>query len=173
MAGGHGGFHRGRFALAAHVDRLHAGLSGPSDGVRVVIDDQRAGGRKAAVLQDPFVVGRTGLVRTQAGVFRIEDSVMIEQVIDKAESGDWRELAMPVDTPLQHLGKITLSPMFAEMVQHGRQLSIADVGVAGDSGAYEPGDRIRAYTPGGELLAILIFEPERLGWRPEKVLAAL
>ena len=115
----------------------------------------------------------TGLVRTQAGVFRIEDSVTIEQVIDKAESGDWRELAMPVDTPLQHLGKITLSPMFAEMVQHGRQLSIADVGVAGDSGAYEPGDRIRAYTPGGELLAILIFEPERLGWRPEKVLAAL
>ena len=115
----------------------------------------------------------TGLVRTHAGVFNIEDSVTIEQVIDKAESGDWRELAVPVDTPLQHLGKITLSPMFAEMVQHGRQLSIADVGVTGDSGAYEPGDRIRAYTPEGELLAILVFEPERLGWRPEKVLAAL
>ena len=115
----------------------------------------------------------TGLVRTQAGVFRIEDAVTIEQVVDEAESGDWRNLATPIDSTLQHLGKITLSTMFVEMVRHGRPLSIADVGVAGDMGSYEPGDRIRAYTPEGELLAILIFEPERFGWRPEKVLAAL
>ena len=115
----------------------------------------------------------TGLVRTRAGVFRIEDAVTIEQVVDEAESGDWRNLATPIDSTLQHLGKITLGTMFVEMVRHGRPLSIADVGVAGDMGSYEPGDRIRAYTPEGELLAILIFEPERFGWRPEKVLAAL
>ena len=115
----------------------------------------------------------TGLVRTHAGFFRIEDAVTIEQVADEAESGDWHNLAMPIDTTLQHLGKITLSTLFVEMVQHGRPLSIADVGVTGDMGNYEPGDRIRAYTPEGELLAILIFEPDRLGWRPEKVLAAL
>lgn len=115
----------------------------------------------------------TGLVRTHAGVFKIEDAITIEQVSDEAESGDWRDLAMPVDTTLQHLGKISLNPMFVEMVQHGRPLSIADVGVVGDMGGYEPGDRIRAYTPEGELLAILVFEPGRLGWRPEKVLAAL
>ncbi len=115
----------------------------------------------------------TGLVRTHAGVFKIEDSITIEQVSEEAESGDWRNLATPIDTTLQHLGKISLNPMFVEMVQHGRPLSIADVGVVGDMGSYEPGDRIRAYTPEGELLAILVFEPERLGWRPEKVLAAL
>lgn len=115
----------------------------------------------------------TGLVRTHAGVFRIEDAVTLEQVIAEAESGDWRDLAMPIDATLQHLGRITLNTMFVEMVQHGRPLSIADVGVKGETGAYDPGDRIRAYTPEGELLAILIFEPERFGWRPEKVLAAL
>ena len=115
----------------------------------------------------------TGLVRTHAWVFRIEDAVTIEQVVDEAESGDWRNLATPIDSTLQHLGKITLSAMFVEMVRHGRPHSIADVGVAGDMGSYKPGDRIRAYTPEGELLAILIFEPERFGWRPEKVLAAL
>jgi tRNA pseudouridine55 synthase len=114
----------------------------------------------------------TGLVRTHAGVFQIEDSVTIEEVVDRAESGNWRDLAIPIDTTLQHLGKITLSTMFVESVQHGRPLSIADVGVAGESGSYAPGDRIRAYTPEGELLAILAFEPERFGWRPEKVLAA-
>lgn len=115
----------------------------------------------------------SGLVRTHAGVFKIEDTITIEQVVEEAESGDWRDLAMPIDATLQHLGKITLSTMFAEMVQHGRPLSIADAGIAGDTGNYEPGDRIRAYTPEGELLAILVFEPERFGWRPEKVLAAL
>jgi tRNA pseudouridine55 synthase len=115
----------------------------------------------------------TGLVRTHAGVFRIEDAVTLEQVIAEAESGDWRDLAMPIDATLQHLGRITLNTMFVEMVQHGRPLSIADVGVKGETGAYDPGDRIRAYTHEGELLAILIFEPERFGWRPEKVLAAL
>ncbi|MDP6666552.1 MAG: tRNA pseudouridine(55) synthase TruB [Dehalococcoidia bacterium] len=115
----------------------------------------------------------SGLVRTHAGVFRIEDAVTIEQVIEEAESGDWQALAMPIDTTLQHLGKINLNSMFVEMVQHGRSLSIGDVGVAGETGKYEPGDRVRAYTPEGDLLAILVFEPERLGWRPEKVLAAL
>jgi tRNA pseudouridine55 synthase len=112
----------------------------------------------------------TGLVRTHAGVFKLEDTITIEQVSEEAESGDWRTLAMPIDTTLQHLAETNLSESFVEMVKHGRPLSISDIG---DPGAYEPGQRIRAYAPGGELLAILIFEPERLGWRPEKVLAAI
>ena len=99
----------------------------------------------------------TGLVRTHAGVFRIEDAVTLEQVTAEAESGDWRDLAMPIDATLQHLRRITLNTMFVEMVQHGRPLSIADVGVKGETGAYDPGDRIRAYTHEGERLAILIF----------------
>lgn len=112
----------------------------------------------------------TGLVRTHAGVFKLEDTVTIEQVIEAAENGDWRTVAMPIDTTLQHLGETKLTPMFVEMVKHGRQLPVDDVGKPGD---YESGDRVRAYTPEGDLLAILIFEPEKLGWRPEKVLAAI
>ena len=115
----------------------------------------------------------TGLIRTHAGAFRLEDAVTIEEVIAGAETGNWRDLSMPIDTTLQHLGRFTLNAMLVEMVQHGRSLSVADVGIVGDMGAYKPGDRIRAYTPEGELLAILVFEPERFGWRPEKVLAAL
>jgi tRNA U55 pseudouridine synthase TruB len=103
-------------------------------------------------------------------VFKLEDTVTIEQVIEAAENGDWRTVAMPIDTTLQHLGETKLTPMFVEMVKHGRQLPVDDVGKPGD---YESGDRVRAYTPEGDLLAILIFEPEKLGWRPEKVLAAI
>jgi tRNA pseudouridine55 synthase len=112
----------------------------------------------------------SGLVRTHAGVFKLEDTVTIEQVSEAAENGDWRTVVMPIDTTLQHLCETTLNPMFVEMVKHGRQLSVDDVGNPGD---YESGDRVRAYTPEGDLLAILIFEPEKLGWRPEKVLAGI
>lgn len=111
----------------------------------------------------------TALVRTHAGVFKLEDTVTIEEVSAAAESGDWRTLAMPIDTTLQHLGETKLNEGFVEMIKHGRQLAVGDIGKPGD---YDSGDRIRAYTPDGELLAILVFEPEKLGWRPEKVLAA-
>ncbi len=111
----------------------------------------------------------TRLVRTRAGVFALEDTVTIEQVSEAAESGDWRELAMPIDATLQHMAKTSLNLTQVEMVKYGRQLPVDDIGRPGD---YEPGERIRAYTPDGDLLAILIFEPEKLGWRPEKVLVA-
>jgi tRNA pseudouridine55 synthase len=112
----------------------------------------------------------TGLVRTHAGAFRLEDTVTIEQVSETAETGDWRDVAMPIDTTLQHIRETTLSPKLVEMVRHGRQLSVADIG---NPGEFESGDRLRAYDPAGELLAILVFEPEKLGWRPEKVLNAI
>ena len=112
----------------------------------------------------------TGLTRTHAGPFKIEDTVSIEDVIELADSGDWRDLLMPIDTTLQHFGRVNLDTPLVEMVRHGRPLSISNIG---DNGAHAPGERIRAYTPSGELLAILIFEPERLRWRPEKVLAGL
>jgi len=112
----------------------------------------------------------TALVRTHAGVFKLEDTVTIDEVNAAADAGDWRTVAMPIDTTLQHLGETKLNESFVEMVKYGRQLAIGDIGKPED---YESGDRIRAYTPDGELLAILIFEPEKLGWRPVKVLAAI
>ena len=112
----------------------------------------------------------SGLIRTHAGPFKLEDTVSIEDVIEIADSGDWRDLLMPIDTTLQHYDRVNLDTPQVEMVRHGRPLSISNIG---DIGAHAPGERIRAYTPSGELLAILIFEPERLRWRPEKVLAGL
>jgi len=112
----------------------------------------------------------TGLVRTHAGAFKLEDTVTIEQVVEAADSGDWRDVAMPIDTTLQHMQQATLTSAQVEMVEYGRQIAVGDIGKPGE---FESGDRIRAYAPDGELLAILIFEPEKLGWRPEKVLTAI
>ena len=112
----------------------------------------------------------SGLIRTHAGPFKLEDTVSIEDVIEIADSGDWRDLLMPIDTTLRHYGRVNLDTSLVEMVRHGRSLPISTFG---EDGAHMPGERIRAYTPAGELLAILIFEPDRLRWRPEKVLAGL
>ena len=112
----------------------------------------------------------SGLTRTHAGPFKLEDTVSIEDVIEIADSGDWRDLLMPIDTTLQHYGSVNLDTSLVEMVRHGRSLPISTFG---EDGAHMPGERIRAYKPTGELLAILIFEPDRLRWRPEKVLAGL
>ena len=112
----------------------------------------------------------SGLTRTHAGPFKLEDTVSIEDVIEIADSGDWRDLLMPIDTTLQHYGSVNLDTSLVEMVRHGRSLPISTFG---EDGVYMPGERIRAYTPTGELLAILVFEPDCLRWRPEKVLAGL
>ncbi|GIT19593.1 MAG: hypothetical protein CM1200mP39_23990 [Dehalococcoidia bacterium] len=46
----------------------------------------------------------SGLTRTHAGPFKLADTVSIEDVIEIADSGDWRDLLMPIDTTLQHYG---------------------------------------------------------------------
>lgn len=146
------------------------------DGLELVLDVECSHGFYARTLVNDIGeklgthAHMTGLIRTHAGPFRIQDTVSIENVIELADSGDWRDLLMPIDTTLQHMGRINLNASLVEMVRHGRPLSISNIG---GSAPHAPGERLRAYTPTGELLAILIFEPDRLGWRPEKVLAGL
>jgi len=112
----------------------------------------------------------TGLVRTHAGAFHIEDTVNIEDVAAVVESGDWRDLAMPIDTTLQHLYKVSLTDDQHAYVRNGRQLPVNSFGNPYD---YQSGDRVRAYSGDCELVAVLVYEPEKFGWRPEKVLAGM
>lgn len=143
---------------------------------QIIVDVECAHGFYARTLADEIgkqlgtYAHMTGLVRTHAGVFKLEDTITVEQVRAAADNGNWQELIIPIDVTLQHLGEIKLNSKFVEMVQHGQPLPIESL--AG-TGQYAPGDRIRAYGPAGELLAILVCEPERLGWRPEKVLMTI
>ena len=113
----------------------------------------------------------SGLERTRAGVFRLEDTHTIEEIEEAADAGRWEELMLPIDYTLQHMRAVKLQPMSQEAVQHGRSLPVAEFG--NPVGAITPGDRVRAYGQDGELVAILTFEPERAGWHPEKVLMPL
>ncbi|MDA0676548.1 MAG: tRNA pseudouridine(55) synthase TruB [Chloroflexi bacterium] len=111
----------------------------------------------------------SGLVRTRAGKFKIEESHTLEEIQQYADEGRWKELVVPMDFTLQHLPSVTLDPITTESVQHGQPLPVGQFGTP--VGA-KPGQQLRAYDSDSNLLAILVFEPEKLGWRPEKVLAA-
>lgn len=112
----------------------------------------------------------TGLVRTRAGRFSLEDTHTIEDVQERVNNGDWHSLVEPLDFTLQHLPSVKLDPTTAEAVQHGQPLSVSQFGPP--TGA-KPGQQVRAYNSDSELIAILVFEPQKLGWRPDKVLATV
>ena len=112
----------------------------------------------------------SALVRTRAGAFSIDDSVTVEQIERRAHTGDWRELAHPIDHTLGHLRAVVLDPLRQEMVQHGRAILAADLG--GSVTGFKQDEQIRAYSNGGELIAILGYQEQPACWQPDKVLAA-
>ena len=108
------------------------------------------------------------LIRTHAGVFNIKDAISIDEVQLAARQGDWQKVAMPIDTTLRHLDKVELTKEQIEIVRNGRHLAVDAPRAFAD---YESGDNVRAYSSERELIAILVYEPGKLGWRPEKVLS--
>ena len=66
------------------------------------------------------------------------------------------------------MDKVELTKEQIEMVRNGRHLAVDAPRAFAD---YESGDNVRAYSSERELIAILVYEPGNLGWRPEKVLS--
>ena len=141
----------------------------------VVLDVECSHGFYARVLAHEFgeALGcgahLSGLIRTRAGKFKIEESHSLQEIQQYAEEGRWKELVIPIDFTLQHLPAVTLDPISSESVLHGQALPVGHF--VTPAGA-KLGQQLRAYDSDSNLLAILVFEPEKLGWRPEKVLAA-
>lgn len=98
----------------------------------------------------------TGLRRTSSGSFAVQDAVALDVLL---AAGDWRSFLLPPDAVLAHMPALHLNPEDAGHVQHGRPVRACSPGEA-DALA-------RAYTPAGELLAVL--KAERGHWRPHKV----
>lgn len=108
----------------------------------------------------------TDLVRTRSGKLALEDACSISDVEDKAADGKWQDLVLPLDLTLDHLPRVDLDPLKAEMVRHGRHLGV------GDLPSMRPGeaDLIRVYED-DDLIALLKFVEERGIWQPDKVLS--
>ena len=109
----------------------------------------------------------SALRRTRAGKFDLAGAVKIGELESAVENEDWQEFLFPVDWTLYHLRSIVLDPLMQEMCQNGRPIPLT---------RFEPathGEQVRAYSRGGEIIALLSCDPSRGGWKPDKVLAPL
>ncbi len=109
----------------------------------------------------------SGLCRTRAGKFRIEDASTLADLDAGVAAGTWRDLLFPVDWTLEHLRAVVLSERHEAQVRNGQPLAAGDLS---ESLAGSPeGEQVRAYGLDGELVAVLTAGPPGRGWRPTHV----
>jgi len=111
------------------------------------------------------------LARLRVGPFTLEEAYGLPEVEAAFQEGRWLSLLHPADAALPSWPAVTLSEAQERAVCFGQCL-------AGDSlkpspaQAVEDGQLCRAYSPRGQLVAILRYEAAALLWRPAKVFAA-
>ena len=109
----------------------------------------------------------SALQRTRAGKFDLAGAVTISELEAAVERDAWQDFLFPVDWTLYHLRSVVLDPMMQEMCQNGRPIPLSRFGPS------TPGEQVRAYSRGGEIIALLSCDPARGGWKPDKVLVPL
>lgn len=112
----------------------------------------------------------SGLVRLRVGRFTLEDACSIAELDTAFQEGRWQSLLHPSDAALPDWPAITLSEEEVTAVRFGQALPAAELQPSPPQ-TPEPGQLCRAYSPQGELLAVLRYETAGGIWRPIKVLA--
>ena len=100
------------------------------------------------------------LCRLASGDWRIEQAITLDQLEAAVAAGNWHTLVQPMDWALQQFEPVHLAPEAAERVARGQTVSL-DVAPATPL--------LRAYAPGGYLLALLRPVNGPGLWRPTKV----
>ena len=100
------------------------------------------------------------LSRLASGDWRIEQSITLEQLEAAVAVGDWHKLVQPMDGALRQFEAVHLAPETAERVAYGQTVVL---GIAAST------PLLRAYAPGGRLLALLEPADGPGLWRPTKV----
>lgn len=113
----------------------------------------------------------SGLVRLRVGAFTLENSCSMSELETAFQKERWRSLLHPPDAPLLDWPAITLSEKQATAVGFGQALSAAELQWSSPEPP-QSGQLGRAYSPRGELLAILRYEAEGRIWQPVKVLTS-
>ena len=106
----------------------------------------------------------SALQRTRAGKFDLAGTITIGALETALEKDEWQDFLFPVDWTLYHLRSVVLDPMMQEMCQNGRPIPLSRFGPSAK------GEQVRAYSRGGEIIALLSCDPARGGWKPDKVL---
>jgi len=101
------------------------------------------------------------LRRTASGDFRVNDAVRWDELTRAFDDHSWGRYLLPPDQGAASLPALTLDADSLSDVLHGRAIHASG----------PPGGLCRAYSPDGELIAILTAGPGDGVWHPHKVLA--
>lgn len=99
------------------------------------------------------------LVRVASGVFRIEQSLTLDEVQRAFAAGGGARILQPLESALQAFPAATVNQVMATAIAHGQPVELAA----------NPGTLLmRAYRSDGRLLALLRHDKQQL-WKPHKV----
>lgn len=111
------------------------------------------------------------LTRTASGDWSLNEAVSLASLEREAADAStaWQKYLQPPDRAITHLPRISLDEETARQVRHGQRIQINDF-----EGQIEDESKdaklARAYTPGGDFLAILTqVEADDKLWQPKKV----
>lgn len=96
----------------------------------------------------------TALSRTQSGGFKLEDAVLLDALTPE----NWQQFLISPRAAFADCASLDLMPQQIEAIRHGRAIPIENDTLP---------ERVMAYAPDGQLVAILRSEANH--WQPEKV----
>jgi tRNA pseudouridine55 synthase len=111
------------------------------------------------------------LARLRVGPFTLEEACTLAEVEAAFREGRWQSLLHPADAALPSWPVVTLSEAQERAVRFGQCLAAESL-EASAAQAVENGQLCLAYSPRGQLVAILRYDAAALLWRPAKVFAA-
>lgn len=101
----------------------------------------------------------TGLRRTKSGRFTLRDAVPLRKLREAFDNNTWYQYLIPAAEALSDWPALELTPEQVEEVRHGHRIP----------GNLELGDHVRGISEQGELVALLMLDPETSEWQPKKV----
>jgi tRNA pseudouridine55 synthase len=110
------------------------------------------------------------LARLRVGPFSLDDACSLPELEAAFQEGRWQRLFQPADAGLPSWPAVTLSEAQERAVHFGQHLA-ADALEPSPAEAIDNDQLCRAYSPRGELVAILRYDAGGLLWRPAKVFA--
>jgi len=111
------------------------------------------------------------LARLRVGPFTLDDACSLPELEAAFQEGCWQSLLHPADAALTSWPAVTLSEAQERAVRFGQCLA-ADSLEPSPAQAVENDQLCRAYSPQGQLVAIVRYDADALLWRPAKVFAA-
>ncbi len=103
------------------------------------------------------------LKRTSLGNFEISKSILLAKAMSAIENGDTSKIVQPIETCVGNFERVNLSPEETTNIKNGQKIPYTL-----DS-SIEKGSLASAFSPKGDLAAIIMFEDKSREWKPVKV----